>query len=104
MASVNDKQLRESSVDESWLAEYNKRLREIAVKRTFQQKENSIIDRSVAKRQAFQSKEMWNHDIKFYHQENSTTHGLWLVEYNKKLQDSAVNRTVQWDCELFLQF
>ena len=67
----------------------------MAVKRTFQQKENSTIDGSVAKRRAFQSKEMWNHDIKFYHQENSTTDGLWLVEYNKKLRESAVKRTFQ---------
>ena len=85
MASVNGNQVRENSVDESWLKTYNKRLREMAVKWSFQQKEHSTIDGSVAKRRAFQSKEIWNHDIKFYHQENSTTDGLWLVEYNKKL-------------------
>ena len=28
---------------------------------------------------------------------NSTTNGLRLAEYNKKLRESAVNRTFQWD-------
>ena len=104
MASANSKQLRENFVDESWLRVYNKRLREMAVKRTFQQKEHSTIDGSVEKRCTFPSKQMWNHDIKFYHQENSTTDGLWLVEYNKKLRESTVNRMFQWGYDRLVNY
>ena len=42
--------------------------------------------------------------MKFNHQENSTTNGLWLVEYNKKLRESVVNRTFQWDYDRLVNY